>query len=168
MVAMIKDYKKDQEERSLIKTETRTPRIIALYMLLSVAVLALLAYYVRIDFKIKQNLRENIYWALIFIIVLILIVILSIRKTIYYSPKFIRDDDSLIQILKKWKRIDIFLLTIGEIIPVLGLLITWLGMPFERTGFIFLVSSILMVILMPVGIKVRSKLDILRKHHDGI
>lgn len=165
---MLPDFKKDQEERSLIKTETRTARTIALYMLASIALLALAACLVKIDFHIKPELRENVYWALIFIIVLILIVILSVRKTIYYSPKFIKDGDSLVEILRKWKKIDIFLLSVGAIIPILGLLITWLGLSFERTGFIFLVSAILMVILMPVGIKVRGKLDILRKHHNGI
>jgi hydrogenase-4 membrane subunit HyfE len=168
MVAMSIDFKKNQEEREQIKIETRTPRALATAMLLSTALLALMAFVIKIDFRIKHGLRENIYWALIFVIILILIVILSVRKTIYYSSRFIKDDDSLVQILKKWKKIDIFLLIIGEVIPILGLIITWLGMPFERTGFIFLVSAILMVILMPVGIKVRGKLDILRKHHDGI
>jgi hypothetical protein len=80
----------------------------------------------------------------------------------------IKEGDTLTQILRKWRQIDIILMAVGETIPILGLIITWLGMPFARTGFIFLVSAILMIILMPVGIKIRSKLDILRRHIPGI
>ncbi|MCK4835344.1 MAG: hypothetical protein KAT17_01835 [Candidatus Aminicenantes bacterium] len=158
------DYKREIQERELIKQVTKTPRFVAGMMLISIAVLALLAYTVKIQSNIQKTMRENIYWILIFIIILILIAILSIRKTIYYSTRFIKENDTLDQILHKWTKIDIILLASGEIIPVLGLIITWLGIPFERTGFIFLVSAILMIILMPVGIKTRGKLEILRKH----
>src|SRR4030042_808693 len=108
---MVRDYNKEQEERELVKKETRVTRIIAWYMLISIVLFGAMA---------------------------------------------------------KWRRIDIFLLAIGETIPILGLCATWLGMPFERTGYIFLVSIILMFILMPVGIKIRGKLEILRRHHNGI
>jgi MFS family permease len=162
------DYKKQLEERNIIKKETRTSKLIALGMLASILVYAFLAYFVKLDFNLEKNARENIYWILIFVIILILIGILSVRKTIYYSTRMIKEGDTLTQILRKWRQIDIILMAVGETIPILGLIITWLGMPFARTGFIFLVSAILMIILMPVGIKVRSKLDILRRHIPGI
>lgn len=162
------DYKKQHEEREIISKEIRTPKLIALSMLGSTLIITLMAYFVKLEFNLEKNLRENIYWILIFVIILILIGILSVRKTIYYSTRLIKDDYSLTQILQKWSQIDIILLAVGETIPILGLIITWLGIPFARTGFIFLVSAILMIILMPVGIKTRSKLEILRKHIPGI
>lgn len=162
------DYKKQLEEREIINKETRVPKLIALSMLGSTLIYALMAYFVKMHFNIQKNLREDIYWILIFIIILILIGILSVRKTIYYSTRLIKEGYTLTQVLQKWRQIDIILLGVGEIIPILGLVITWLGIPFARTGFIFLVSAILMIILMPVGIKIRSKLEILRKHIPGI
>jgi hypothetical protein len=162
------DYKKQLEEREIIKKETRIPKLIALSMLASTLIYALMAYFVKLEFNLKKDLRENIYWILIFVIILILIGILSVRKTIYYSTRLIKEDYTLTQILQKWRQIDIVLLALGETIPIFGLIITWLGMPFARTGFIFLVSAILMIILMPVEIKIRSKLEILRRHIPGI
>ena len=54
------------------------------------------------------------------------------------------------------------------IIPFLSMSVTLLGIPFERTVYIFIGSAILYVILMPVGIKTRSKLQILRRYYDHI
>jgi len=168
MIKMNTDYKKQQEEREIIQRETKKPKVFALVMLISIFFLAMAAGLVKIDLRVEKNFRENLYWVLIFVIILILIVILSIRKTIYYSTKIIKDEFSLTQILKKWTTIDIVLITMAEIIPILGLIITWLGVPFERTWFIFLVSALLMIILMPIGLKVRSKLGVLKKYSENI
>ena len=162
------DFQKEIQEKELVKKMTKTPRMIAIILMASVAVMAILAYTIKINPNIQNSARENIYGIVIFIIILILIAILSVRKTLYYSTRLIKDDDTLEDILQKWARIDIILLVCGALIPILGLAITWIGMPFNRTGFIFLVSGILMMILMPVGIKIRGKLEILRKHMKGI
>lgn len=165
---MTTDYKKEQEEREIIKRETKKPKMLAAGMLISIVLLVIAAYFIKIELNIEKNFRENLYWVLIFVIILILIVILSVRKTIYYSSKIIKEDFTLTQILKKWTTIDIVLISLAELIPIMGLIITWLGMPFDRTWFIFLVSALLMIILMPVGIKVRSKLTVLKKYTDKI
>lgn len=165
---MTTDYKKEQEERDIIQRETKKSRMFALYMLISIPFLAIAAYFIKIDLSVEKNLRENLYWVLIFVIILILIVILSVRKTIYYSSKIIKEEFTLTEILKKWTTIDTVLILMAEIIPILGLIITWLGMPFERTWFIFLVSALLMIILMPIGLKVRSKLVVLKKYSANI
>ena len=101
-------------------------------------------------------------------IVLLFIAILGIKRTIYYSPKFIKDNFTLTQVLQKWKIIDMILLAAAELIPLCGLALAFLGMPFDKTFHFFLGSALLMIILIPMGIKVRSKLSILRKHFPGI
>lgn len=162
------DFEKRLKEKELIKQNTRTPRLIAYIMIVSIGVMALLAYTVRIDPDIPTSTLETLYGLAVFLIILILIAILSVRKTLYYSTRYIKENDTLEDILRKWARIDILLMSAGVTIPILGLLITWMGTPFNRTGFIFVVSAILMVILLPVGIKIRGKLEILRKHIEGI
>ena len=99
---------------------------------------------------------------------MLLIVLLGVRKSIYYSPKIIREDFTLTQVLQKWRTIDLIMLGTAEILPILGLIMTFLGMPFDWTFHFFVASALLMVILMPMGIKVRSKLSILRRHFPDI
>ena len=165
---MITKYEKELNEREIIKRETKASLLVGIACLVSTLIYALMARYVKIEVDIGQNLRENIYGVLIFVIILIMIAILAARKTLYYSPKFIKEDFTLTQVLEKWRIIDIILMAVAETIPILGLIVTFLGMPFERTWFIFLTSGLLMIILMPMGIKVRSKLEILRKQHPHI
>lgn len=164
---MVTQFEKELEERQIIKQETKITIIIGLVMLASVFVYGLIAYFVKIDITIKKKALENIYYFLNFVVVLLMLAILAIRKTIYYSPKFIKDDFTLRQILQKWRSIDIILLALAETIPLSGLVISLLGMPFRRTFHFFVVSALLMIILIPLGIKVRSKLNILNKHHPG-
>ena len=160
---MTRDYKKEIEEREIIKRETRPTIFIAIALMVSTMIYGALAYFVKIDLGIPKEARETIYWILIFIIILILIAILSVRKTIYFSPRHIREDFTLKQGLEKWRTFDIILLALAESIPILGLLLTWMGIEWNRTWFIFLVSILLMIILTPMPIKVRSKLTYVRQ-----
>jgi hypothetical protein len=138
--------------------------IIGVGMLFSVIMYGLVAYFLKVDFAIEKELLTNIYWVINFIVIIMMIIILAIRKTIYYSPRLIKEDFTLIQVLEKWRMIDIVLLAAAEIIPVFGLVVTFLGMPFNRTWHFFLASGFLMIMLMPMGIKVRGKLTILKEH----
>jgi len=142
--------------------------IIGICALISTVIYALLAKFVPIDLGLPTKLREDIYGVLVLVIILIMIAILGARKSIYYSPRLIKDEFDLPQVLAKWRILDITLIALAETIPLLGLVITWLGLPFERTWFIFLTAGLLMIILMPMGIKVRSKLSILRQQHPNI
>ena len=142
--------------------------IIGIAAMVATIVYALMAKYIAIDLGLSQKLREDLYGILVLVIILIMIAILAVRKTIYYSPKLIKDEYNLTQVLEKWRTIDIILIAVAEAIPLLGLIITWVGLPFERTWFIFLTSILLLFILMPMSIKVRSKLSILRKQHPNI
>jgi uncharacterized membrane protein YesL len=165
---MITTYERELEERKIIKKETRISMLVGIAAMISTAIYALLAKYITIDLGIAAKLQEDLYGILVLVIILIMIGILAVRKTIYYSPKLIKDEFNLTQILEKWRMIDIILIAVAETIPLLGLIITWLGLPFDRTWFIFLTAGILMIILMPMSIKVRSKLSILRKQHPNI
>ncbi len=165
---MITTYERELEERRIIKKETRLSMIVGICALISTAIYALLAKYITIDLDLDPKLREDLYGILVLVIILIMIGILAMRKTIYYSPKLIKDEFNLTQILEKWRTIDIILIAIAETIPLLGMIITWIGLPFERTWFIFLTAGLLMFILMPMSIKMRSKLSILRNQHPNI
>lgn len=165
---MITTYERELEERKIIKKETRTSMIVGIAAMIATAIYALLAKYITLDLGISAKLQEDLYGILVLVIILIMIGILAVRKTIYYSPRLIKDEFNLTQVLEKWRTIDIVLIAVAETIPLLGLIITWLGLPFDRTWFIFLTAGILMIILMPMSIKVRSKLSILRKQHPNI
>ena len=165
---MLTDYARRHEERQLIKQETRTTLVIGLVMLLLSVIYGLAAYWIKIEPTLSAALQEKIYGIVNLAVVMLLIVILALRKTIYYSPRFIREDFTLAQVLTRWRHIDIVLLVTSEVIPLCGLTLTFLGIPFDRNFHFFLVSALLIVILMPVGIKVISKLSILRKHFPEI
>ena len=158
------EYAKRSEERKLIKRETRTTLVIGLGLLLSSVIYGVAAYLIRVEPAMTTEPLEKIYGVVNLAVVMLLIVILALRKTIYYSPRFIRADFTLTQVLVRWRRIDILLLAISEVIPLCGLVLTLLGIPFDRNFHFFLVSGLLIIILMPMDIKVKSKLSILRKH----
>lgn len=161
-------YEKELEERKIIKLETRASMLVGVACLISTIIYGLIAKFVPISFIQSQKLREDIYGILVLVIILIMIAILAARKTLYYSSRLIKDDYDLTQVLHKWRSIDIMLLAVAETIPVIGLVIAFMGMPFDRTWFIFFTAALLMIILIPMGIKVRSKLSILKKQHPNI
>jgi len=167
-MSTIDNYKQRLEERKIIKQETKTTIIICLGFLILNVVYGAAAFFIKIEPTMKQEALEKIYGIVNLGIIMLLIAILAIRKTIYYSPKLIRHDFSIPQVLTKWRRIDLWLLAISEIIPICGLVMTFLGMPFDRTFHFFVASGILIILLTPLGIKVRSRLSILRKHFPDI
>ncbi len=160
------EYERRLKERQIIKDETRVTMMIALSALVSAIVMGLAAYFSKPAPRLDTKILGTILDVLNITVVIMMVIILAVRRTIYYSPRFIKEDFTLHQVLRKWRSIDIILLAAAEIIPVMGLAITFLGMPFGRTFHFFVASGLLMIILMPVGLKVRSKLAVLRKQTD--
>ena len=165
---MTTEIEKRYEERKQIRKETKITIFIGLAMMSSMAMFALVAYLIKIKPVMENDALKNTYDMLNLIVIVLMVVILGIRRSIYYSPRFVKEEFNLTQVLQKWRSIDILLMAVAEIIPICGLVITFMGMPFERTFHFFLGGAILMVILIPVGIKVRSKLSILRKTHTNL
>ncbi len=171
---MIEAYARDIEERKIISQRTRPGKKLALIMQAINLGMALIAAFVKpdrfIDSRIVYSEESllNLNGLLMLVIILVMIAILAARRTLYYSPRLIRDDDTLFTVLGKWNKIDAMLMKSALIIPFLSMAVTLLGFPFERTVYIFIGSAILYVILMPVGIKTRSKLQILRRYYDHI
>lgn len=161
---MITQYERSLEERKIIKAETKNTIKISMAMMFSVLCMALAAYFVKTKAILSHDALEGLWNIFNIAIVMITVIILAVRKTIYYSPKIIKEDFTLTQILRKWRTLDLILLAAAETIPVMGLVISFLGMPFRSTYHYFVASGLLMVILMPIGLKVRSKLTELKKH----
>ena len=159
------------KNNTIIKRETKTTVLICLSMVASIIFYALISYYFsaikKISFmEISPDKLNSIFNVLNIIAIFMVVVVLAIRKTIYYSGRIIKDDFTLIQILQKWKVIDIILTAVGESISVMGLLITMLGMPIGRTFHFFITSTLVILIIMPINWKVRDKLRILNHQRD--
>lgn len=164
---MLTEYERRIEERKMIRQETASTIKFSLALMTSVVVLGGIAYGIRPTVTIPSDKLEKIIGIVNIAVVMMMVVILAIRKTIYYSPKIVKEDFTLRQVLQKWRSIDMILLAVSEIIPILGLVMAVLGMPFRRTFHFFVAAGLLMLILMPIGLKVRSKLAVLRKHTRG-
>ncbi len=162
------DYQKRMEERQLIKKETKVTVTISILMMIFTLSLALISYLIKFKQILVTGQLEELRNIISVVVVVVMVAILGIRRSIYYSPRIIREDFTLAQVLQKWRRIDIILLSVSGLIPVCGLVLAILGLSFDMNFHFFLGSGILMVILMPVGIKVRSKLAILRQHFPDI
>ncbi|MCK5056211.1 MAG: hypothetical protein KAT34_06120 [Candidatus Aminicenantes bacterium] len=161
---MITQYERRLEERRIIKAETKDAIIISVALLFSTLLMGSVACLVKLNPGFSRAALEELWMISNIVIVMLTVIVLAVRKTIYYSPKVIKEDFTLTQILRKWKTLDLILLAIAEIIPILGLVISLLGMPFSRTYHYFVASALLMVMLMPIGLKVRSKLTVLKQH----
>ncbi|MCP5047118.1 MAG: hypothetical protein GY940_08085 [bacterium] len=163
----IPEYQKRIEERKVIKKETRTSMIIGLMMIGTCLLYGLVAYLIKTKPTMTTDTEETVYGIVNLFVVLIFISILGIRKSLYYSPKLIKEDFTLTQVLQKWRTVDIILLAVSEIVPICGLVLAILGMKFEKTFHFFAGTIALIIILIPMDIKVRSKLSDLRKHFPG-
>ena len=165
------EYDKFSENNKIIKKETKTTVRICLSMVASVIVYALISYYLtevkKISFvKISPENLQNIFNVLNILAIFMVIAVLAVRKTIYYSSKAIKDDFTLIQVMQKWRSIDILLIAIGESISIFGLIISLIGIPFSRSFHFFITSILVILIIMPMNWKVRDKLRILNHQRD--
>jgi mannose/fructose/N-acetylgalactosamine-specific phosphotransferase system component IIC len=154
----------------MIKSETKQTKLVAFSSLLFTIVMAILSFVIYKNKASSMNNTniENIFIILNIFVILLLIAILSIKKTIYYSKRLIKEGSNLEQVLQQWRKVDIILILTVQIIPVIGLSINIFGMEFRRTTHFFIASFLLVVMLMPMGIKVRSKLRLLKDSFTNI
>ena len=104
-------------------------------------------------------------WSILNIVsIMLIIAVLAVRKTIYFSPRLVREDFTLAALLQRWRVIDIVLLSFAEVIAIFGLVITLLGMPFARTFHFFVSGFLLTMINMPITFKVRDKIRMFEKY----
>ncbi len=168
---MLADFEKQQIEMEHIRRESRLTMIISLAMLASIVVYALVAYLVpaltqspaAVTWAAGKGVREA--WNILNIVAIMLIIaVLAVRKTIYFSPRLVRDDFTLDALLQRWRIIDIILLSLAELIAIFGLVITLLGMPFRQTFHFFVAGFLLALINLPVTFKVRDKIRMFEKY----
>lgn len=168
MITTIAEYQQRIEERDLIKKETKSANIYGLAVMIFSILCGVAAYLLKIKQTMTTEKQDNLYQVVSLAVVMVFVVILAVRKTIYYSPRLIKKEFTVTQVLQKWRVIDFILITIAGLIPVCGLVLTFIGMPFDRTFHLYLGPAILLLMLMPMTIKVRSKLSLLRKYFPDI
>lgn len=160
---MLAEFEKQKLEREVIRKESRLTMIISLSFLASVIAYGLVAYLQPERWQTSRVVRDA--WSVLNIVsIMLIIVVLAVRKTIYFSPRLVRDDFTLSVLLQRWRTIDIVLLSFAEIIAIFGLVITLLGMPFARTFHFFVSAFLLTMILMPITWKVKDKIRNFEKY----
>jgi uncharacterized membrane protein len=160
---MLTEFEKQKQERALIRQESRITMVISLSLLASIVIYCLVAYLHKGGFRFSKGVY-NAYGILNIIAIGLVIVVLAVRKTIYFSPRLVRDDFTLTVLLRRWRTIDIVMLSFSEILALFGLVITLLGMPFVRTFHFFIAAFLLTMILMPITWKVRDKIRNFEKY----
>jgi len=160
---MLAEFEKQKIERDLVRRESRLTMIVSLAMLASIAAYALAAWLLGGHWRTSRGVRDA--WNVLNIVSIMLIIgVLAVRKTIYFSPRLVRDDFTLAALLQRWRTIDIILLSFAEVIAIFGLVITLLGMPFARTFHFFVSGFLLTMINMPIAFKVRDKIRTFEKY----
>jgi hypothetical protein len=160
---MLAEYEKQKLERELIRKESRLTMTFSLSLLASIVIYSLIAYALKTSFLISKGVKDA--WGVLNVVaVVLIIVVLAVRKTIYFSPRLVKEDFTLTALLQRWRTIDIVLLSFAEAIAIFGLLITLLGMPFARTFHFFVSAFLLTMILMPIPWKVRDKIRNFEKY----
>lgn len=163
MNSMLAEFEKQKQERALIRQESRLTMIFSLSLLASIVIYGLIAYLHKGGFRFSKSVF-NAYSVLNIIAIMLVIVVLAVRKTIYFSPRLVNENFTLIALLQRWRIIDIILLSFCELIGLFGLVITLLGMPFVRTFHFFVAAFLLTMILMPITWKVRDKIRNFEKY----
>jgi phosphoglycerol transferase MdoB-like AlkP superfamily enzyme len=160
---MLAEFEKQKIEREHIRRESRLTMIISLSLLASIAAYALVAFLLAGNRPPNRGVRDA--WSILNIVsIMLIIAVLAVRKTIYFSPRLVREDFTLAALLKRWRIIDIVLLSFAEVIAIFGLVITLLGMPFARTFHFFVSGLLLTMINMPITFKVRDKIRMFEKY----
>jgi hypothetical protein len=154
---MLAEFEKQNQERALIRQESKTTMIVSLSLLVSIVIYGLIAYLHKGSFRFSKGVYDA-YSILNIVSIVLVIVVLAVRKTVYFSPRLVRDDFTLTALLQRWRTIDIVMLSFGEVLALFGLVITLLGMPFVRTFHFFVAAFLLTMILMPITWKVRDKI----------
>jgi uncharacterized membrane protein len=163
MIFMLADFEKQKQERALISQESRLTMIISLLLLASIVSYGLIAYLFGSNRPPVKSVND--VWNVLSIIsVMLIIIVLAVRKTIYFSPRLVNENFTLVALLRRWRIIDIVLLGFAETIAIMGLVITLMGMPFARTFHFFVGGFLLTMINMPISFKVRDKIRTFEKY----
>lgn len=159
---MITEFERRKHEREIILKECRVTLLISLGMVGSVLLYALVAFLIRTPAYVSQAVQD--IWGIFNIVaIVIVILVLGVRRTIYFSPRLFKEKLSMVLILRKWRTIDLILLSSAEVIAILGLVIRFMGMPFGRMFHFFVSGFLIIMILMPIPWKVRDKLRYFEK-----
>jgi len=159
---MITEFEKRKHEREIILKECRVTLLISLGMVGSILAYALIAYLIRTPAYISQAVQD--IWGIFNVIAIVIVIaVLGVRRTIYFSPRLFKEKLSMVLILRKWRIIDLILLSSAEVLAFLGLVIRFMGMPFGRTFHFFVSGFLIVMILMPIPWKVRDKLRYFEK-----
>jgi hypothetical protein len=160
---MLAEFEKQKIEREHIRRESRVTMILSLALLASIVAYAAVACLAAGNRPPSRAIRDA--WSILNIVAIMLIIaVLAVRKTIYFSPRLVRDDFNLTALLQRWRVIDIVLLSFAEVIAIFGLVISLLGMPFARTFHFFVGGFLLTMINMPITFKVRDKIRMFEKY----
>jgi uncharacterized membrane protein len=160
---MLAEFEKQKQERALIRQESRITMIVSLAMLASIAAYTLIAYLFGSNRPPVKAVND--VWNIFSIVsVMLIIIVLAVRKTIYFSPRLVKEDFNLTALLQRWRTIDIMLLAFAEVIAIMGLVISLMGMPFARTFHFFVGGFLLTMINMPISFKVKDKIRTFEKY----
>lgn len=157
MSFMLAEFEKKKQTRELIRRESRITMVVSLSLLASILIYTLIAYLHKGSFRFSKGVFDA-YGVLNIVAIVLVIMVLAVRKTIYFSPRLVKDDYTMTALLRRWRTIDIALLSFAEFIALFGLVITLLGMPFVRTFHFFVAAFLLTMILMPIPWKVMDKI----------
>jgi hypothetical protein len=155
------------EEQSEVRNAIRQTFVIALALLATVVIYAALAYFLKPQLNISLSLLKTLYFIFNALAVLFIIMILSIRRFIYFSPRIVGKEFDLQRILARWRSIDLLFLALAESIALLGLVISLMGISFDRSFHFFVTSGLLILILMPMEMKFNNRITALKNHQDG-
>jgi hypothetical protein len=160
---MMLPFEKQFRENKVISRECRLTMRVSLSLLLATTILGIIASRLKTGFGMERPI-QNLWGIFNVIAVIIIITNLGVRRTIYFSSRLSRENLTLTALLRKWRLIDLILLSCAELVALLGLIITIMGMPFARTWHFFVCAFLLTMIHMPIPFKVRDKLRYFEKH----
>jgi hypothetical protein len=160
---MLAEFEKQKQERALIHQESRLTMILSLSMLASIVAFTLIAYLFGSN-RPPVKAVNNVWNVFSVASVMLIIIMLAVRKTIYFSARLVEEDFTLAALLRRWRTIDIALLGFAEVIAVMGLVISLMGMPFARTFHFFVGAFLLTMINMPISFKVKDKIRTFEKY----
>ncbi len=158
----------DTFEGKEIYQGTKKSMLTGKIIIIFTSLMALLSYLIDVQPIKSLKSLQNIYWISNFLVVVTLIIIFSLKKSIYFSSKYIDEKDTLKTLLIKWSKFDIILMLIGLILPFAGFFCFLQGINFVGIWHFYLASILLTIMIMPMGIKVRSKLKIIRTYFPNI
>lgn len=161
---MLAEYEKQQIEREHIRRESRLTMALCQVLLATIVLYALAAAFLLPDRGMPGKAVRDAWEALNIAAIALVVIVLAVRKTIYFSPRLVRDDFTLQALLRRWRAIDIVFLALAEAVALFGLAIALAGMPFRQTFHFFVAGFLLALINMPVAFKVRDKIRLFEKY----